>query len=91
MKAFPEINHQFDIWHFFENVSKRLNGKVKLKIYQSLQPWVQSVSNHLRWASGTCCGDAHVLKEKWCGILPHITNKHSWPTDEKEHKYELSQ
>ena len=22
MKAFPEINHQCDIWHFFENVSK---------------------------------------------------------------------
>lgn len=58
----PHIIHQYDVWHFGKNIRKRLSEKAKQKRYSDLQPWIQSVSNHLWWASATCGGDPKLLK-----------------------------
>ena len=56
------IIHQYDIWHFAKNIRKKLLEKAKLKKHQDLQPWVQSISNHLWWCAATCNGNAKLLK-----------------------------
>ena len=58
----PDLIHQFDVWHFAKNIRKRLSEKAKLKQYADLQPWIQSITNHLWWSSATCNGDAKLLK-----------------------------
>jgi len=61
-RTHPGLIHQFDVWHFAKNVRKRMAEKSKFKKFADLQPWIQSVSNHLWWSSATCDGDAKLLK-----------------------------
>jgi len=78
---YPEINHQFDVWHFAKNITKRLHLKAQKKNATELMPWIHSVSNHLYWCSQTCGGDPILLKEKWNSCLHHIVNRHHWNGD----------
>ena len=75
---FSHIKHQYDVWHLSKSVVKKLNKKAKLKKYQELAPWIQSISNHLWWCAATCNGNVQLLREKWKSILHHCINKHSW-------------
>lgn len=59
---YPDIDHQFDVWHVAKSVTKKLNEKAKLKRNADLLPWIQCVSNHLWWSSATCKEDAEQLK-----------------------------
>lgn len=59
---YKDLSHQFDVWHFAKNIKKRLAEKAKLKKHADLQPWIQSVSNHLWWSAATCGEDAGLLK-----------------------------
>ena len=78
MKDHGEIDHQYDVWHLLKWVIKQLSKKAKVKGCEDLLPWIRSVSNHMWWCSGTCDGNAEVLKEKWKSVLYHVTNKHKW-------------
>jgi hypothetical protein len=78
---YPEINHQFDVWHFAKNITKRLHLKAQNKNATELMPWIHSVSNHLYWCSQSCGGDPILLKEKWSSCLHHIVNRHHWDGD----------
>ena len=46
LEKYPEILHQFDVWHFTKNINKQLRRKAQLKRYESLQPWIRSIINH---------------------------------------------
>ena len=85
-EKYPEILHQFDVWHFAKNISKKLRAKAKLKRHISLQPWVKSIINHLWWSCATCGNDVELLKEKWSSLLNHIANEHEWEGFSKYHK-----
>ena len=56
-EKYPEILHQFDIWHFAKNISKKLHKKAKLKKHKALKPWIRSIINHFWWACATCGKD----------------------------------
>ena len=58
------ISHQYDVWHMTKGIVKQLAQKGKLKHREWLQPWIQSISNHLWWAAQTCNGHAQLLTEK---------------------------
>ncbi len=59
---FKQLSHQYDVWHFSKNIRKRLTEKAKLKKYEDLRPWIQSVSNHIWWCAASCEGNANQLK-----------------------------
>ncbi|KAG1701362.1 HEAT repeat-containing protein 3 [Nymphon striatum] len=80
----PEIKHEFDLWHIVKGLKKKLS-KSKEK---HLQPWVNSIANHLWYCADTCGGDPDLLIEKWLSVLFHVCNQHSWITGEKFHRCE---
>ena len=76
-RIYPNIDHQFDVWHLAKSVTKRLTEKAK-KDCGNLFPWIKSVSNHLWWCADTCNGDKEVLRKKWISIVYHTANIHHW-------------
>ena len=85
-KNHSHIKHQFDVWHLAKSVVKKLNNKARLKGYEDLSPWIQSISNHLWWCAATCEGSVQLLREKWQSVLHHVMNKHSWTDGEVFHE-----
>lgn len=41
----PNIDHQFDVWHFVKNIKKRLTAAAK-KACKILEKWIKSIGNH---------------------------------------------
>jgi hypothetical protein len=76
---FPDIDHEFDVWHMSKNLMKRLKGLEKK--CPDLYAWKSSINNHLWWAAQTCCEDAQLLVDKFVSILKHVRNIHKWPAD----------
>jgi len=72
------INHQFYVWHFAKNVTKKLHRKAQKKGATELMPWIHSINNHLYWCSHTCRGNPQLLKEKWTSCIHHVANRHYW-------------
>ena len=85
---YPDILHQFDIWHFAKNISKKLNKLAKLKKYMALKPWIKSIVNHFWWACSTCGQDEIVLREKWISVVNHVADQHEWNDCSKHHRCE---
>lgn len=85
-KDYPDINHQYDVWHLSKWVVKKLTNKAKQKGCEELLPWIQSISNHLWWSSATCNGSVQLLREKWKSVLDHVANKHKWSGNTLFHK-----
>lgn len=77
-KDYPEIDHQYDIWHVSKGITKKLVKFGKQKDCMELLPWIKSITNHLWWSSQTCNGNSQLLKEKWLSILHHTANMHTW-------------
>ena len=76
----PQINHQFDVWHFAKNIKVKLLAAGKKSSCIALQKWTKSIINHFWWACGTSEGNEELLREKWLSVLFHVQNKHSWTT-----------
>ena len=76
--SYPNINHQFDVWHVSKSITKKLVKKGAVKGCGALLKWVKSISNHFWWSVQTCEGDAQILREKWTSIIHHVVNVHSW-------------
>lgn len=82
MKAsYPNINHQFDVWHLSKSVTKRLVKVGNEKGHSDILPWIKSISNHLWWSAETCNMNSDVLLSKWTSIMHHIVNVHEWPDE----------
>jgi len=81
-ESYPEVQHEFDLWHIVKGLKKKLLGTKN----KELVPWVRSISNHLWYCAAVCNGDATRLKETWMGILHHVTNEHIWVSGEKVNK-----
>ena len=63
-KERTRINHQYDVWHLWKWVVKKLTSKAQQKGCEELMPWIQSISNHLWWCTATCNGNVVLLREK---------------------------
>ena len=76
-RNYPDVYHQFDVWHLAKSVTKKLTEKAKKKDCGDLSPWIKSVSNHLWWCADTC----NANKE------PHQTaNIHRWDCADLYHE-----
>ncbi|KAL4088766.1 hypothetical protein QTP88_023850 [Uroleucon formosanum] len=60
---FPEIQHEFDIWHLSKSVMRRM--KVFDKKYPDAYLWKTSINNHLWWSSKTCKEDGLLFTQKF--------------------------
>ncbi|XP_057310004.1 uncharacterized protein LOC130648002 [Hydractinia symbiolongicarpus] len=85
-KEHPEINHQFDVWHFGKSLKKSLTAAAKRKECLELIPWIKSIINHLWWCCASCDKNENVLRERWLSILYHIRGIHSWQGNEYFHE-----
>ena len=83
---YPEICHQFDVWHLAKSVKKKLLEASKKKASQDLAPWIQSISNHIWWCADSCGGSADLLVEMWTSLTYHITDQHEWQSGEHFHR-----
>ena len=63
-RNYPDVDHQFDVWHLAKSVTKKLTEKAKKKDCGDLFPWIKSVSNHLWWCADTCNANKELLREK---------------------------
>ena len=61
-RQYPEVEHQFDVWHLSKSITKKLNEKAKKNDCGELSPWIKSISNHLWWCAETCEGDKEMLR-----------------------------
>ena len=77
-KSYPNILHQFDVWHISKSVTKKLTQKAKTKGNEDLKPWIKSISNHLWWTVQTCNEDPEVLVRNWVSIVNHVADQHTW-------------
>jgi hypothetical protein len=63
-KQYPEIEHQFDVWHLANSVCKKLLAKSKLR-GADLGPWIKAICNHLWWCSSNSSGNKEWLEESF--------------------------
>ncbi|KAJ8048039.1 hypothetical protein HOLleu_00198 [Holothuria leucospilota] len=75
---FPDVDHEFDIWHLTKSVSKKLTTKTTFKECEELGPWINSVKNHLWRCAQNCNGNYEVLLEMWTSIVHHVNNVYHW-------------
>lgn len=86
---YPEINHQFDVWHLAKSIRKKLIAVAKKKANEDLMPWIKSISNHLWFCASQCNEDADLLVEMWTSIVYHIQNIHTFEGEKiKQCKHE---
>ena len=85
-RNYPDVDHQFDVWHLAKSVTKKLTEKAKKKDCGDLFPWIKSVSNHLWWCADTCTANKELLREKWISIVHHTANIHQWDSADLYHE-----
>ena len=51
-KEFPSTDHQFDVWHLYNNI-KKLVQRAKAKGWEDLGLWVKAICNHLWWRTSS--------------------------------------
>ena len=61
-KDWPNVDHQFDVWHFVKSVVKKLHKKCKKKEFDNLRKWIPSIANHLWGSAATSQGDKVLLR-----------------------------
>lgn len=73
----PGCRHLYDIWHVAKGVRKKLQSIAKEKDCEVLQPWINSIVNHLYWCVVSSPPDSpNLILAKWKSVLNHVLNKH---------------
>ena len=71
------ILHVYDIWHVAKSVRKMLESAAKLKDCENIQPWIQSIINHLYWSAvSTELEQGELIVAKLAYVVNHVINKH---------------
>ncbi|KAK7166281.1 hypothetical protein R3I93_006145 [Phoxinus phoxinus] len=84
---YPNIQHQFDIWHTAKGFRNKILKKGKKKDNAILLAWSRSVVNHMWYACATSKGNIGALKKRWKCITHHVCNEHEWKdNDGKQHR-----
>ena len=61
-REFPNIKHQYDVWHKSNKISKALSEASSLQGCGDLKQWHSSVVNHFWFASKSSNGDVELMK-----------------------------
>ena len=88
-REYPEILHQFDVWHFGKTVQNTLSETAKKRDCQQLILWIRAIINDLCCASSI--GNEGLIREKWLSMLNHIQGIHSLEDNKLFHKCEQGQ
>ena len=72
---FPQISHQFDIWHAAKNVSQSLAKEEKLKSCEIIRTWHPSIMRQWWWALQSSPGNSVLAKEKILSMFSHISGE----------------
>lgn len=75
---FPDINHQYDLYHLEKRIRKMLVKGAAGKDCDDLKDWIKPITSHLWWCAQNCENDPNILREKWISSIYHVTNKHDW-------------
>ena len=76
---YPQIIHQYDVWHWIKAVQKDLWAAAKLVSCQALNDWMTSITNMMWWSFSSSIGNVKMLKEKLGSITGHMANVHHFP------------
>ncbi|ESO88711.1 hypothetical protein LOTGIDRAFT_165496 [Lottia gigantea] len=82
-KKFPQIIHQFDVWHVSKAIIKKLTEKTT--DCAVLWHWIGSIKKHFWWSVASCDGNLELLKEKWRSVLQHCVNVHHFECNNQFH------
>ncbi|XP_068112055.1 uncharacterized protein [Hyperolius riggenbachi] len=85
-EKYPDIDHQFDVWHFAKNVSQKICEGSRKGGCGDLKKWIDKINNHFWWCVKNCRNDEHLLKQNWLSVLHHVRNEHEWYEDGVLHK-----
>ena len=80
---YPNIEHQFDVWHLSKSITKKKSNKSKQKDCHALGPWIRSISNHIWWSCQNCGGDEVMLVEMIQSLTHYVCNVHTWISADK--------
>ena len=53
-REYPEILHQFDVWHFGKSAKKTLSEVAEKRDSRQLSLWITAIINHFWW----CCASS---------------------------------
>ncbi|XP_044134814.1 uncharacterized protein LOC122927225 [Bufo gargarizans] len=81
-ELYPDIDHQFDIWHYAKSIKKKLIKASNGRAGQELKPWIDKIVNHFWWTVKTCDHNELFFRERCNSVLHHIVNKHEWEDGE---------
>ncbi|XP_063967369.1 uncharacterized protein LOC135157003 isoform X2 [Lytechinus pictus] len=85
-ERYPNIDHQYDVWHVKKSVTKKLVAKTKHKECGDLLPWTKCITTHLWWCAANCREDREMIVEMWQSLTHHICDVHSWNSADKYHR-----
>ncbi|XP_068094284.1 uncharacterized protein [Hyperolius riggenbachi] len=77
-EKYGHIIHQFDVWHYAKNISKKIRAASKKKVNESLIPWIDKIYNHFWWSVQHCENNEEKLRKLWLSLLHHVVDEHEW-------------
>lgn len=72
-KQFPNILHEFDVWHLSKSLIKKFKS-IDGKKYSDVIDWQKSIVNHMWYSTETCNWDSNILTVKFTSILHQVKN-----------------
>nr|XP_055053060.1 uncharacterized protein LOC129438330 [Misgurnus anguillicaudatus] len=81
-EQYPNIQHEFDIWHTAKGFRNKILTKGKKKDTAILLAWTRSIVNHMWYTCATSKGNIEALQNRWKSIIHHVCNEHEWRDDD---------
>ena len=71
----PNTQHDYDIWHVAQSVTKKLLKAGKESGCEIIIKWQKAIKNHLHWcATSTSPGFGALIVAKWKSLVRHVCN-----------------
>ncbi|XP_065907620.1 uncharacterized protein [Dysidea avara] len=75
-QSYPDIEHQYDVWHVAKGLKKKLQKAAKYTDCMVVGEWTKSITNHMYWCTASSPdGDEKV--KRWKSLMDHLCNDHS--------------
>nr|XP_055053337.1 uncharacterized protein LOC129438550 [Misgurnus anguillicaudatus] len=71
-EQYPNIQHEFDIWHTAKGFRNKILTKGKKKDTAILLAWTRSIVNHMWYTCATSKGNIEALQNRWKSIIHHV-------------------
>ncbi|KAK3751567.1 hypothetical protein QZH41_017779 [Actinostola sp. cb2023] len=90
---FTDIFHSLDVWHKSKSIRKCLGKVAALRGMKKVKEWTDHIIRHFWYCCSACkpiegVSDQQaeeIMKDKWIGLLHHVTNSHEWVGGQCDH------